>query len=485
VITATAIVSIVVFFCSLHLSGVVRVSTGVLVIVHGAFATMRNSSLDDETREKELQKASVKLFGSFISILCRSALTLLISFLPIYLASLIGFVKIKDVIYFLSRWDVIASASIVIVAGYIIRNRLQPSSIEGFQVNYSVMDRLLHWIAFAVPTIQLLAADIEKKVFGAVYENVEAKRPIFITSLPRAGTTLMLEALHRLPSLATHTYRDMPFVLAPIFWSKLSSPFRKRTEMTERAHGDGMQLGYDSPEAFEEILWRTFWPEKYNETSIAIWGANDYKDEAGAFFNEHFKKIIALRRPDRSRDGRYISKNNCNIARLDLICRMFPDAKIIVPVRNPIKHATSLFRQHCNFIEMHKKESFVRRYMDDIGHYEFGDLHRPIAFSRNDNLFSGRDPLKVDYWLAYWIAAFEHVFERRDKVMLISYEATCLDAKNMLADICAQLEIPEEGMLDMVAKLFNAPSPVRDEKAYFDFKLLDRAEELHNALFAP
>ena len=40
-------------------------------------------------------------------------------------------------------------------------------------------------------------------------------------------------------------------------------------------------------------------------------------------------------------------------------------------------------------------------------------------------------------------------------------------------------------MLDMVAKLFNAPSPVRDEKAYFDFKLLDRAEELHNALFAP
>ena len=483
-ITATAIVSIIVFICSFHLSGVVRVSTGVLVIVHGAFATIRDNSLDDETREKELQEASVKLFGAFISIIFRSALTLLLSFLPIWLVSLISFVKIEDVIYFLSRWDVILIASVIIVAGYIIRNRLQPSSIEGFQVNYSAMDRLLHWIAFAAPTIQLTAADIEKKVFGTVYEKVEVKRPIFITSLPRAGTTLMLEALYGFPSLATHTYRDMPFVMAPIFWSKISSPFRKHTEMTERAHGDGMQFGFDSPEAFEEILWRTFWPEKYNETSIAIWGTDDYKDEASIFFIEHIKKVISLRRPDRSHNGRYISKNNCNIARLDLICQMFPDAKIIVPVRNPIEHATSLLRQHCNFIEMHKKEPFVRRYMDDIGHYEFGDLHRPITFSENNNLLSGRDPLKIDYWIAYWIAAFEHVFARRDKVILISYEAICSDARRVLADICTQVEIPKEGMLDTVASIFKAPSIPRVDKTELDHELLDRAEKLHKALIA-
>lgn len=482
-ITTTAIISIVVFICTLHLSGVIRMSTGVLAIVHDAFATIRNNSLDDETREKELQKASVKLFGSFISILFRGAITLSLSFLPIYLMNLIGFVKIKDVIAFFSRWDVIVISSIIIVAGYVIKNRLQVSSIDSFQINYSVMDRLLHWIAFASPTIQFSAVDIEKKVFGGIYENIEAKRPIFITSLPRAGTTLMLEALYRFPSLATHTYRDMPFVLAPIFWSKLSSPFRKSTEMTERAHGDGMQFGYDSPEAFEEILWRTFWPEKYNETSIATWSANDYKDEADAFFNDHFKKIIAIRRPDRGHDGRYISKNNCNIARLDLICRMFPDARIIVPVRNPIEHVTSLFRQHCNFIEMHKKISFVHRYMDDIGHYEFGDLHRPINFSGNGNLMSSRYPIEINYWLAYWISAFEHVFARRDKVMLISYEKICFDARNMLADICSQLEIPEEGMLDVAAKLFHSPPLPRGNKKYFDFKLLDRAEELYEALF--
>ena len=353
-----------------------------------------------------------------------------------------------------------------------------------FQVNYSALDRFLHRIAFSAPSIQFTAADIEKKVFGAVYGAVEATQPIFITSLPRAGTTLLLEVLQRFPSLATHNYRDMPFIMAPVLWSRLSSPFHKRAELSGRAHGDGMQIGYDSPEAFEEVFWRAFWPEKYSETGIALWGAAETKKEAHAFFIEHMKKIIALRRPDRKHDGRYMSKNNGNIARLDLIGFMFPDAKILVPYRHPVDHAASLRRQHCNFIEMHKNEPFVRRYMADLGHYEFGDLHRPIAFPGFDALSFDRDPLTIDYWLCYWIAAFEYVLARRDAVMLISYESTCADGRNALAEICAGLDIAEEGMLDTAAMLFKNPSPQQVDEAGLDPELRDRAEELHKALSA-
>ncbi len=353
------------------------------------------------------------------------------------------------------------------------------------QVNYSMLDRFLHRIAFSTPSIQLTAADIEKKVFGAVYGAVKATRPIFVTSLPRAGTTLLLEVLHRFPSIATHTYRDMPFVMAPVFWSRLSSAFRKRAELSERAHGDGMQIGYDSPEAFEEILWRAFWPEKYSETGIALWGVADGKTEAHAFFVEHMKKIIALRRPGRTRDGRYLSKNNVNIARLDLIGCMFPGAKILVPFRHPVRHAASLLRQHRNFIEMHRNEPFIRRYMADLGHYEFGDLHRPIAFPGLDALISDRDPLTIDYWLGYWIAAFEHVLARRNSVILISYESTCANGRNALAEICERLEIAEEGMLDTVAMLFRKPSPRQVDETGLNPELRDRAEELHKIVLPP
>jgi hypothetical protein len=215
-------------------------------------------------------------------------------------------------------------------------------------------------------------------------------------------------------------------VMAPLLWSRLSASFRRPAELKERAHGDGMEVGYDSPEAFEEILWRTFWPGKYSASGIALWDDRDIKPDARTFFVEHMKKIVALRRPDRPRDGRYVSKNNGNIARLGLIRKMFPDAKILLPVRRPIDHARSLLRQHVNFLEMHRESRFVRDYMGDIGHYEFGELHRPIAFPGLEALTSGRDPKKMDYWIAYWVAAFEHVLTHRDNVLLVAYEDACL-----------------------------------------------------------
>jgi hypothetical protein len=196
---------------------------------------------------------------------------------------------------------------------------------------YSRLDRLVHRIAFSAPAVQLAAADLEKHTRG--YKSASADRPIFITSLPRAGTTVLLEAFHQLPGMATHLYRDMPFVMAPILWSTISKGFRKPAKMAERAHKDGLQVGYDSPEAFEEILWRTFWPGKYASGQIGLWTESDRDEEGEAFLRDHIRKIIALRCPDQVAQGRYISKNNGNIARLELIVALFPAGEILVPLR--------------------------------------------------------------------------------------------------------------------------------------------------------
>lgn len=481
---STGIFSIGVFLYTLRLLCVVQVAIGALEISGEALSVLRDDSLDDSAREKKLRQYTFKLFGTFFSILIRSILTLLISLLPILFADLVGWVDIEDVFRYFSRLDVIAITTFFIILSYIALILLRPFKKSGFQLNYSVLDQLLHRVAFSTPAIQFAAADIEKSAFASSYDMVKAEKPIFITSLPRSGTTLLLEVLHRFPSLATHIYRDMPFVMAPILWSHLSSAFRKPVETRERAHGDGMQYSYDSPEAFEEILWRTFWPEKYTDNRIAIWDTDDTKIEAQTFFLEHMKKIIALRQPDRARYGRYISKNNGNIARIDLIGRMFPDAKILVPVRHPLEHAASLLRQHLNFIEMHKDEKFIRRYMDDIGHYEFGELHRPIAFPGVGELLSHLNPLQIDYWVAYWIAAFEYVLVRQEKVSIISYESLCCDGRNGLAEICKQFEIKEEGMVDTLSSIFKTPSLSKGGKLQFDHKLLSRAEELHETLIA-
>jgi hypothetical protein len=350
------------------------------------------------------------------------------------------------------------------------------------QLNYSRFDRLLHRVAFAAPFVQLTAADIEKAMYGGSYAVARGSRPVFITSLPRAGTTLMLEVLSLFPSLASHVYRDMPFVMAPVLWSRLSAPFRQPATAQERAHGDGVQVSFDSPEAFEEILWRAFWPHKYTASRIELWGPGDASRDARLFFLDHMKKIIALRRPDRLQDARYLSKNNANIARLGVIGRMFPDARILVPIRRPLDHARSLLRQHRNFLEMHREMPFVRRYMADLGHYEFGDVHRPIAFAGFDELTRGRSPLTIDYWLGYWIAAFEHVLLHKSAVIVVSYEQSCAAPVRALEAISARLEMDPEDALPKAAALFRAERVSRDADEAVDRTLRERAEWAYAAL---
>ena len=126
-IAAAAIASIGCFIVAFWLLGVARVGAGVLTVARGAVAAMRDENLDDAAREKAVQRASLQLMGAFASILVRSALALLISFLPIWIASLAGLASIEAVVAFLSRWDVIAVASMAVIAGYVIWTRLAPT----------------------------------------------------------------------------------------------------------------------------------------------------------------------------------------------------------------------------------------------------------------------------------------------------------------------------------------------------------------------
>jgi hypothetical protein len=96
----------------------------VLATAQGAVAAMRDESLDDEAREKVVQRASIQLMGAFASILVRGALTFLASILPIWLGSLAGLAEIEEVMDYLSRCDVILIASVVITAGFVIWMRL-------------------------------------------------------------------------------------------------------------------------------------------------------------------------------------------------------------------------------------------------------------------------------------------------------------------------------------------------------------------------
>lgn len=351
--------------------------------------------------------------------------------------------------------------------------------------SYSWLDRMVHRVAFSSPAVQLTAADVETSLYGRRFSTLKTDRPIFITSLPRAGTTLMLEVLGGLPGLATYCYRDMPFVRAPLLWERLSRSFRKPASLRERAHADGMHVGYDSPEAFEEILWRALWPEKFREDGIALWSEDEKAIEFRESFVSQMQRIIAVRSNGRAEQRRYLSKNNANIARLGLLRRLFPDAVILVPFRSPIDQAGSLLRQHLRFLQIHRDDPFAREYMDAIGHLEFGELHRPIRFDGIDEMLRRYGGTSIDYWIAYWILGFRHILRYHRDIVLVSYETLCQAGLTGLHTITTRVGIPDETLRDFAGPELRPPHSYHHEgTSPADKDLVDEANALHRHLLS-
>jgi hypothetical protein len=347
--------------------------------------------------------------------------------------------------------------------------------------NYSLFDRALHKMSFGSSILQVVLADMEASLYSDFWKRANSSKPVFITSLPRAGTTIILEALHRLPGLAAHTYRDMPFIYTPVLWGKLSGRIRTSGVLRERAHGDGLIVSEDSPEAFEEVLWRKYFPNNYSDHCIKVWDSPN--TEFTCYFREHMQKIVSLRCPD-NLGSRYVSKNNGNIARTEVITQMFPDASIVTPFRSPIEHAISLYRQHKNFLEQHTNDDFITQYMADIGHFEFGKLHKPIQFPLLNSLTAELDHNSLDYWVSYWIAAYDHL-TKQEGIDFISYENLCREPEHGLTILSQHigLEAPIE-VISTAASIFREPPAKRVAEYHVDQGLMDHSKEIYDDLLS-
>ena len=351
------------------------------------------------------------------------------------------------------------------------------------QNSYSRLDRVLHRMAFSTIELQKALADIEDRLYASRFSQLQVDRPVFITSLPRAGTTLLLEIVASLDAFASHTYRDMPFLLTPMLWDSISRPFHKPGAVVERAHGDGMTVGYDSPEAFEELLWRAFWPEKYLRDRIEPWHADDLDPygEFEQFMVHHVRKLMALRAG--SRPARYVSKNNANIARIPKIRRLFPDAVILVPFRNPVDHVGSMLRQHLGFLEIHANDEFARRYMEYTGHFDFGANFKPIDFGSWLDRHNPGPPDSADFWLRYWCAAFEHILSSSSEdVVLLSYDDCCTNPDAVLRELAGTIGLDSpEALVENAARFRPSTSYDLDELG-LDGSVLSSALDIHGEL---
>ena len=121
--------------------------------------------------------------------------------------------------------------------------------------NYSALQRFLHRSVLSSQFMREIMFDVEQSIFLKKDDLFEDNH-VFVAGLARSGTTILLNAIFQSNQFASLTYDDMPFILAPNFWAKISSR-KSHGELQERAHGDGILIDKNSPEAFEEIFWKS------------------------------------------------------------------------------------------------------------------------------------------------------------------------------------------------------------------------------------
>ncbi|MEQ1879149.1 MAG: sulfotransferase, partial [Bdellovibrionia bacterium] len=241
---------------------------------------------------------------------------------------------------------------------------------------------------------------------------------IFVAGLARSGTTVLMRALFDSGEFASLTYRDMPLVMAPGLWSRLTGAFQTSMKPEERAHGDGILVDHDSPEALEEVFWRTFVGDRYLRPDRLL--VHSVDGERLADFTDYVGLI--LRRYGRAR---YLSKNNNNVLRLPSLLGNFPNAKVLIPFRKPLQQAYSLREQDRRFLDVHRSDPFALSYMTWLGHHEFGGDHRPFQWSE-ELLGLARDGL--DYWLMQWIETYSRLLSvgrGNSRVRFVCYEKLC------------------------------------------------------------
>lgn len=445
---------------------------------HDALAVMQAPGKDDEQKEAEMQALAKKLFGCFLLLTIGSCGALGIPAGAVWGLDHMGVLSFQAVVDFTISWEFLLGTTGVLVLIGLFKGRRKGN---GFEIRYSRGERALHQIAFATPLAQLSVADMEDGLFKKRIKAARNDHPVFITGLPRGGTTLLLNLLYALDEFASHRYRDMPFLLTPLLWDKFSRLFQQSDEMRERAHGDGMMVGVDSPEALEEMVWKPFWSKQYGNESIIPWPAtsNEAFDE---FFDIHMAKIIALA-GNESTEHRYVSKNNLNIARIDYLRSTHPNATIVIPFRHPVPHARSLLKQHLNFLEIHEQDSFARAYMEGVGHYDFGKNLRPVDFGGwlEDQRFP--DPTDINFWLEYWIAAYSHIITTvGDRVHLHSHEALCDNPEAVLSKLADLLIISDKQALLQEADTVWRGSQKEFPTDGFDPHLLKKGDELWKRL---
>lgn len=303
------------------------------------------------------------------------------------------------------------------------------------------------WLFCEHPRLARALGNLETELLQETVEATTVEQPLWVAGLARSGSTLLLEILAGLPGVVSHTYKDFPPVFTPYAWNSLLQRVNSRAEtVTERAHRDGIVVTPDSPEAMEEPVWVSFFPDAHDASVSNVIRA-DADPACADYLRNHIRKLLAVRN-----GHRYLAKANYQVTRLEYLLQHFPDARFVVPVREPAAHIASLMKQHALFSRGQAANERARRHLRRVGHFEFGLDRTPINCGHGKTtaeiLSCWQSGDEVRGWALYWADVYGHVADRLEAdpalaraSLVVDYTTLCNDPEATLARLYSHCDL--------------------------------------------
>lgn len=294
--------------------------------------------------------------------------------------------------------------------------------------------------------------NLESRMLARRLSTQRVDRPVYICGLPRAGTTITLQMLSEHPDVATHKYADFLMPYMPYAWNKVFPriPVDAMRKPVPRIHRDRIEVTRDSAEMGEEILWEHFFPQIHSESNYSVLDGTTSNPAFERFYDEHLRKLALVR--GRSR---YVSKAIMCVVRMQYLRKIFPDARFLLYIRNPIDHVASLIKQDRIWAEIDQSDPRQIEIIELTGHHEFGprqvmaNVGNPNELREIRRLFDSGDwaVSRAKYWAYVYGFVAKQVADDPElarRVCIVRYEDLCADSLPTIDRILAHTELSPE-----------------------------------------
>jgi len=325
-----------------------------------------------------------------------------------------------------------------------------------------------------------MIGDLESFTLGKALDNQEIIQPVFVSGLARSGSTILTEIISQHPQLACHHYSDFPLTWTPYWWNSLRNqlPLPKQ-EPRERAHADRLMITSDSVESVEEVLWMYFFPESHNPQRSHVMHGQGSHPLFEKYYKSHIRKLLLVK--DRQR---YLAKNNYHVTRLEYLLQIFPDARFIIPIREPVQQVASLIKQHRLFSQKNAEDFRVSRQLQMSGHYEFGPSRCPIIVGGKRRAIYGQDIEDVGWYASQWADVYGYLNERMNEnpilakaCLVVQYEELCSGSKTSLKNLFSHLSLNDGEVgkiVDSYSSTLTAPEYYQSDFSAEQRKLIQK-----------